>query len=209
VIDRALHLADKGLGALTIRKLAADLGVTPMALYWYFRSKGELLDGLTERLWNEIDVSVDQAASWTTQLRGLLESLVAVLRAHPAAAQLLQEHGRKNEPALRAREVMLAVLRNAGFEPVRASEIAMSAARTGILLAMSEPGVEVSQGSDRSELQRIKQVRLAALPIATYPRLVECAIPLSASDDSEFHYQFGISLFIAGVEAIAPPTGGA
>jgi AcrR family transcriptional regulator len=203
VVDRALQVADAtGLGTLTIRKLAADLGVTPMALYWHFRSKEELLDGLVGQLWSEIDVSVDPAAPWSAQLRGLLESLVAVLRAHPPAALLLQEHGRHNELSLRAQEVTLEILRNAGFDPVHASAIAMSALWTGIMLAMSEPGAELLPGADRAELQRVKQVQLATLPIATYPRLVECAIPMTASDDPGFHYQFGISLFIAGVEAI-------
>ena len=203
VVDRALQLADAtGLEALTIRKLAADLGVTPMALYWHFRSKEALLDGLTERLWSEIDVSVDPAAPWSAQLRGLLDSLVAVLRAHPAAPQLFQEHGQQSEPTLRAWEITLEVLRNAGFGPVQASAIAKSALWTGIMLAMSEPGAELLPGADRAEVQRVKQVQLATLPIATYPRLVECAIPMTACDDPEFHYEFGISLFIAGVEAI-------
>ena len=90
VVDRALALADKsGLDALTIRKLATELGVTPMALYWHFRGKDELLDGLAERLWSEIDLTVDRAAPWTEQIRALLESLLTVLRAHPAAPQLL------------------------------------------------------------------------------------------------------------------------
>src|SRR5579862_2663509 len=57
VVDRALKLADAaGLDALTIRKLAQDLGVTPMALYWHFRSKEDLLEGMAERVWEEIDV---------------------------------------------------------------------------------------------------------------------------------------------------------
>ena len=204
VVDRALQLADTtGLEALTIRRLAADLGVTPMALYWHFRSKEELLDGLTERLWSEVDISVDPAAPWSAQLRGLLESLVTVLRANPAAAQLLQEHGRQTEPAFRASEVTLEILRSAGFDPVHASAIANSALWTGIMLAMSEPGAELLPGADRTELQRVKQVQLATLPLATYPRLVECAILMTASGDPEPYYQFGISLFIAGVEAIA------
>src|SRR5690242_12718286 len=60
VTDRALKLADAGgLDALTIRKLAQDLGVTPMALYWHFRSKDELLLGMAEQIWGEIDVNVD------------------------------------------------------------------------------------------------------------------------------------------------------
>ena len=69
VVDRALQLADAdGLEALTIRKLATDLGVTPMALYWHFRSKDELLDGLTERLWGEIDLTVDSGALVTVAI---------------------------------------------------------------------------------------------------------------------------------------------
>src|SRR5271163_1387936 len=77
VLDRALKLADAdGLDTLTIRKLAQDLGVTPMALYWHFRSKEDLLEGVAERVWGEIDVNVDRSAPWPAQLQGLLESLV-------------------------------------------------------------------------------------------------------------------------------------
>src|ERR1700720_3599268 len=112
VVDRALKLADAdGLDALTVRKLAQDLGVTPMALYWHFRSKDELLEGVAERVWSEIDMKVDPSAPWPAQLRGLLESLVGVLRAHPSAPQLLLEHEKRNEAALRATEVTLGVLR--------------------------------------------------------------------------------------------------
>src|SRR5579864_4001630 len=100
VIDRALKLADTdGLEALTIRRLAADLGVTPMALYWHFRSKEELLAGLAEAIWGEIEVKVDPGLSWSDQLRSGLESLVSVLRAHPCAARLLIDHEAKNEAA--------------------------------------------------------------------------------------------------------------
>src|SRR5262249_7008116 len=89
VVDRALALSDaEGLDALTVRRLATELGVTPMALYWHFRSKEELLGGLADRLWAEIDTDVDEAADWPQQLRGLLESLVRVLREHPSASTL-------------------------------------------------------------------------------------------------------------------------
>src|SRR6516162_9598873 len=75
VVDRALELADsQGLDALTIRKLATELGVTPMALYWHFRSKDELLGGLVERVWSQIDADIDPAAAWPDQLRHLLDS---------------------------------------------------------------------------------------------------------------------------------------
>src|ERR1700684_2575245 len=139
VIERALQLADAdGLDALTIRKLATALGVTPMALYWHFRSKDELLDGLAAHVWGEIDLTVDRAAPWTEQMRRLVESLLRVLRAHPAAPQLLVGSEQTNNPAaLDAMEVTLEVLRTAGFSPEDASMAARSALWTGITLVMS------------------------------------------------------------------------
>jgi TetR/AcrR family transcriptional regulator, tetracycline repressor protein len=204
VVDRAMQLADAaGLDALTIRKLAQELGVTPMALYWHFRSKDELLDGLAERVWSEINVDVDAGAPWPDQLRGLLESLLQVLRAHPAAPALLLHKETANDSFLRATETTLEVLRNAGFDPRYASEIARSTLWTGITLVMSEPGIASLDADDRTESQRRKQVVFATLPTAGYPRLVECAAPMTACDDPDFHYELGVSMFIAGVQAMA------
>jgi TetR/AcrR family tetracycline transcriptional repressor len=206
VVDRALALADAtGLDSLTIRKLATELGVTPMALYWHFRGKEELLEGLAERVWSEIDISVDPAAAWPDQLRGLLESLLAVLRAHPAASELLMRKHTLSvgEPAQQATEVALEILRSAGFNPADASAVAMSALWTGIMLVMSEPGVDVLDDDERAEMQRRKQVTLATLPPAKFPRLVECAGPLTNCDDPAWHYEFGVDMFMAGVTALA------
>ena len=204
VVDRAMQLADAaGLDSLTIRKLAQELGVTPMALYWHFRSKAELLDGLAERVWSEIDIDVDDAAPWPDQLRGLLESLLKVLRAHPAAPSLLLKKEAENEFFLRATETTLNVLRKAGFDPRYASEIARATLWTGITLVMSEAGITSLDAEDRTERQRRKQVVFATLPTVRYPRLVECAAPMTACDDPDFHYELGVSVFIAGVQAMA------
>ena len=218
VVERALALADElGLEALTIRRLAQELGVTPMALYWHFRSKEELLAGLGDRVWAEIDVDIDPAADWPAQLRGLLESLVAMLRAHPSASQLLlageKMHG---EASIMATETALAVLRRGGFTPEQASEIARNAMWTGLTLVMSEPGFDPAGTlEERTEVMRQSRIRLAMLPPDRFPRVVEAAGPLTACDDPDFHYQFGIDLFIAGVVAVAakpraprPATGG-
>ena len=205
VVERGLALADAGgLDKLTIRRLAQDLGVTPMALYWHFRSKEELLTALADRLWGEIDIDVDPSKPWPAQLRGLMESLIAVLRAHPSASQLLLEMEKQSEPVVRATEVTLEVLRGAGFDPRHASAITRSALWTGLMLRMSEPGTK--PGMTAAELEehlRQSQVRMAMLPADRYPRVVECAAELTRCDDPEFHYRFGIDLFIAGVEAVA------
>ena len=205
VTENALKLADAdGLDALTIRKLAQHLGVTPMALYWHFRSKEDLLEGVAEQVWGEIDTEVDPDAPWWAQIQVMLESLVSVLRAHPAAPQLLLEHEKRNEAALRATETVLEILRTAGFDATHASTIARSALWTGITLVMSEPGfMPELTAEERTEMQRRNQVQLAMLPTARYPQLVECAGPMSTCDDPEFHYQFGIGMFVDGVRAAA------
>jgi TetR/AcrR family transcriptional regulator, tetracycline repressor protein len=206
VVERALKLADAdGLETLTIRKLAADLGVTPMALYWHFRSKDDLLVGLAERVWSEIDVTVDPAASWSEQLRGLLWSLIGVLRAHPSAPWLLLDHEATNEPAMRATEVTLELLRSgAGFGPEQAGEIARQALWTGIMLMLSEVGFKPAMSlEERDELQRTKMIRLSMQPPAIFPRIVEHAKILTDCAGNELHYQLGVDIFMAGVEAAA------
>jgi TetR/AcrR family transcriptional regulator, tetracycline repressor protein len=205
VVERALEVADReGLDGLTIRRLAHELGVTPMALYWHFRNKDELLAGLADRIWSEIDTDTDAGATWQQQLRGLLESLVHVLRRHPCASQLLVTGEKQSAAALDAAEVALHVLRRAGFDPTLASEVAHSALWTGLMLVMSEPGYDPGlSAEERAEHQRRNYVRLAVLPPDRYPRLVEAAGPMTACDNPDFHYAFGIDLFIAGVEAVA------
>jgi TetR/AcrR family transcriptional regulator, tetracycline repressor protein len=204
VTDRALKIADtEGLDALTIRKLAQDLGVTPMALYWHFRSKEDLLEGVAEQIWGEIDVRVDAAVPWWSQLQKGLESLLTVLRAHPSAPQLLLEHEKRSEAALRATEAALEILRGAGFDPEYATEIARSTLWTGIMLVMSESGYKPElSGDERAEWLRRSHLEFAMLPAARYPRLVECAGPM-AECDADFHYKLGVELFIAGVKAVA------
>ncbi|HEX9623916.1 MAG TPA: TetR family transcriptional regulator [Streptosporangiaceae bacterium] len=208
VVDCALRLADaEGMDALTIRRLAQELGVTPMALYWHFRNKEELISGLTDQIWIEVRSDIDPDAHWSDQFRYLLESLVDVLRNHPSASALLIGADKLPKSHWGVTEVALEVLRGgAGFDPEHASEIVRSALWTGLTLVMSEPGYDPSlNDEERAELQRRKHVELASLPPDRYPRLVEAALPLTRCDkDAEFHYRFGIDLFIAGVRAMAP-----
>jgi AcrR family transcriptional regulator len=209
VVGRALEMTDQdGVDALTIRRLATELGVTPMALYWHFRSKDELLVALCEQIWAEIDLDVDQSAPWPDQLRAMLGSLVGVLRAHPSGPQLILAHEKEGTASMRAAELALSLLRGVGFSPEQASEITRGALWHALSLVMSEPGFEPDvkaslTDSERAEHQRRKQVKIAMLPSEQYPVLVECAVPFTTVDP-DFHYRFGIDLFVAGVQALAP-----
>src|SRR5262249_17564173 len=80
---------DEGLEAVTIRRLAQQHGVTPTALYWHFKEKDQLLDGMAEQLFADVQLPPEDSASWQHQLRSVLEAFLAALRPHPAVVALL------------------------------------------------------------------------------------------------------------------------
>ena len=75
VADRALEIADaEGLDAVTIRRLATELGVTPMALYWHFRTKEDLLAGLADRVLDGLEVP-PRSTDWTADIGAAMRAL--------------------------------------------------------------------------------------------------------------------------------------
>ena len=205
VVEGALVLADsEGLEAVTIRRLAKELGVTPMALYWHFRSKGELLDGMAASIFEEVDLSVDASARWQEQLRALLGSMLGVLRAHPSSAILLSTRTASSEGSLRATEVALDILRRGGFSPAEATQIARHALSTVVNLVGGEPGVVArDESGEMVDARRRARIFLGSLPPERYPRLVEAAVPLSEGVDPDAYFAFGLELLLAGIEAMA------
>lgn len=205
VVEGALALADaEGLEAVTIRRLAKRLGVTPMALYWHVRSKDELLEGVAASIFEEVDLSVDASARWQEQLRGLLGSMVGVLRVHPSAAILLSTRTVSSEGSLRATEVALDILRRGGFSPTEATQIARHALSTITNLVSGEPGVVAREAAGESlDARRRARLFLESLPPERYPRLVEAATPLSEGVDPDAYFAFGLDLLLAGIEAMA------
>jgi AcrR family transcriptional regulator len=205
VVGRALVLADSGgLGGVTIRRLARDLGVTPMALYWHFRNKDELLDAMMGRIFSEVDPALDESATWLEQFRALMDSLAGALRAHPGAAPLFTTRTNSSESSLRWTEVALDTLRRGGFSPTEATRISRHALSTVVTLVAGEPGFIAPEDSgELLDARRRARVFLEALPPERYPRLVEAAAPLSASEDPEAYYEFGLDLLLAGIGEMA------
>ena len=205
VVEGALALADaEGLGDVTIRRLAKGLGVTPMALYWHFRSKDELLDAMAARIFEEIDPSVDASARWQEQLRALLDSILGALRAHPSAAVLVSTRTVPSEGGLRTTEAALDTLRRGGFSPAEATQVARHALSAVANLVGGEPGVVAREESGKlTDARRRARVFLESLPPERYPRLVEAATPLSEGVDPDVYFAFGLDLLIAGIEAVA------
>ena len=210
VVEAALALADaEGLAAVTIRRLATQLGVTPMALYWHYRSKDELLDGMAASVFEDLDPTLDDDATWQEQLRRLFGSLLDAFRAHPSTAALVATRTIWTDEGLRTTEAALHILGRAGFSPTEATQIARHAVSTVANLVAAEPGVVVREESrDVADDRRRARLFLESLPPDRYPRLVEAARPLTEGVDPDAYFAFGLDLLLAGIETIAARQGG-
>jgi AcrR family transcriptional regulator len=198
ILDRALAVADaEGIDAVSVRRLARELGVTPMALYWHFDDKDALRHALGDRLLGGLDLTVDDDLPWPDQLRAFVVSLTAVLRAHPSAAVLIGSlPDTASENALRAIEVALEILARAGFSPEEATHVTRQIVRTTTSMVIAELETVPAPGED-------KEAVLRALPPERFPRVIEAAGPLSACEDPESFYELVIELILAGIETAA------
>lgn len=117
VLHAALDLADaEGLGALTMRRLAADLDVGVMSLYRYVETKQDLLDGIVHLAMEPLSGGEPQQDAWEARMSASIRQLYAALRAHPGATQALAD-GLIPGPALDpTRDALLGILLDAGFE---------------------------------------------------------------------------------------------
>ena len=123
IVDTAVSLADDaGLEAVTLRRVAARLGVTPMALYRYVDSKDELLDAMADRLYEELVPPAGDEDDWWQELAGLARATRRVLLAHPWAAPLFARPlAGPNARALD--EALQRALRTAGFSAAEVREL--------------------------------------------------------------------------------------
>jgi AcrR family transcriptional regulator len=205
VAEGALALIDaEGLDALTIRRLAQSKGVTPMALYWHFKNKEELLVGVAERLWSLMDTRPDRSLPPLARVRALLESLISVLRAHREAVPVLSLSGSMTAPScLDAMEAALSAFADAGLSTKEAAGFVHQGLRLVMSLVTGEPGAgPANQSRDEIEEQlRCKRALLLSLSPDRYPHVIEAAADLTALADPDAYYALGVDLFLSGIEA--------
>jgi AcrR family transcriptional regulator len=116
VVEEALAvIAHDGANALTMRRLAARLGVVPGALYNHVRNKQQLQDLLLDGVLAEVDLDLDPALGWTEQLKLLAHRLRRVLEAHPGVAGILKTRDPLGPNSLALAEALLGPLQTAGF----------------------------------------------------------------------------------------------
>ena len=207
VVDGALGLLDaEGLEALTIRRLAQSLGVTPMALYWHVKNKDELLLAVSEQVWSLVDVDIDPDLEPLDQLRSLHLSMLSALRAHPQAAPLLTRSGAGyNKACFDVTEVALETFGRLGFTPDQAAALCIQALWNVISLVGSEPGAPQpgNAGVDQAAKARTRRATLQSLDPAHYPHVIAAAPALTGCEHPDDFYGIGVEVFLSGVAHLA------
>jgi AcrR family transcriptional regulator len=122
IVRAALRLVDeKGLPAMTMRALATELEVSPMALYNHVRDKDELVDLMVDLMLGEVDTSATEG-DWLTQLRALVRSYHQALAAHHQLARAYSGRVRIGPHGLSIMERAIGLLLEGGFSPPEASD---------------------------------------------------------------------------------------
>ena len=202
----ALELADReGLDAVTIRRLAQDNSVTPMALYWHFTDKEAVLDGIAEQIYASVRLPEPTDEPWDQQLRTVLDAVLAAIRPHPLAAELLAPRVMKSEAGLMLAERVIGMLRQVGFSASQASQTASFLLCSIVTLVTSEPGKSSPlEGEAKDDADRAKRAKLDSLSPKLYPNLLESAQYFLVCDDEDDYFANGMSFLVEGTRGVKP-----
>ena len=140
-----------GLAAVSIRRIAQDFGVTPMALYWHVKNKDELLAAMGDRILSTIEMPTAEPDLGIEQLRELLTVLVAALHRHPGCTDLAMVRILQCDIGQQLSERALDILRAAGFSVQQSADLARAALQTAIMLVSGRPGAETLVPRDERE----------------------------------------------------------
>jgi len=219
-VQRALEIGDEeGLEALSVRRLASDLGVTPMALYRHVRDKNDLYNAMLEAVMADFDLTagIRSTMPWQRQVRRALQNAVDLLTARPVTLPLQIAYQGPLTPSIaRSLEASLGILLQAGFRPrdaVALGRLVTSVVAGLLLLYRDGPRGSISQ-DERDRLRRQAELLVLDLPAADFPILRrharlfgETVIP-----DTDRWLRQAIDLIVAGLEATldrqTKPAGG-
>lgn len=121
VLDAAVKLADDaGIESVTMRKLAAAVGVEAMSLYYHVANKEELLDGMVDVILGEIEdncggFAVPDGVGWKTALRKRILTARAVMLRHPWAPAILETRTTMSPRMVRYFDTLLGIMVQGGF----------------------------------------------------------------------------------------------
>lgn len=173
VLDSAVELLKEyGLGDLSMRRLARQLGVQPGALYWHFPDKQALLAAIAEVVIDATGGSLPDGA-WDTQLADIARRLRGALLAYRDGAELVASVTAMRRLS-RPREQFIGVLASAGMEPADAADAADALLHYVIGHTLDEQ---------------------------SHAQLADYGVVESADDDPVRRFEFGLRAILVGVRA--------
>ena len=199
IVRTALHLVDReGLKALSMRRLGAELGVDPMAVYYHVPNKQALLDAIVEAVMAGIDLSVDHPEDSPEQrILAAAQAYRDAMLAHVNALPIVLAHGPATPVAMRPVEVLIGILRDAGLSPAHAfagMQIIAAAVRGSVGMRLDPDGASPPTPEQIEAMLRL-------FPPSEFPNLLE-AMPF-AGEFVERGFEFGVGVIARGLLAEA------
>jgi AcrR family transcriptional regulator len=201
VVAEALTvIANDGVQALTMRSLAARLGVVPGAVYHHVRNKQQLQDLLLDSVLAEVDVHLDPSLGWADQLKVLAHRLRQVLEAHPGVAGILKTRDPLGPHSLALAEAFLEPLQAAGFGDRDAGLAFFLLVDYTIGFAVSDTSTSVNEQRVRDPGTRAQLHQFfRSLPPDQFPALVALGEHVWI-DNRDERFTAGLDVLIAGLE---------
>src|SRR5215217_694192 len=201
VVAEALAvIAEDGAQALTMRSLAARLGVVPSALYHHVGNKEQLQDLLLDGVLAEVDVHLDPSQPWTEQLKLLAHRLRQVLEDHPGVAAILKTRDPLGPHSLALAEAFLLPLQAAGFADREAGLAFSLLVDYTIGFAVSSPRTSINEQRVRDAAIRARLHEFfRSLPPDRFPVLVALGEHVWVDNRNE-RFTAGLDVLVDGLE---------
>jgi AcrR family transcriptional regulator len=197
VLDAAIKLADQGgLESLSMRKLGQELGVEAMAVYYHFANKDEVIDGIVDIVFSQIDLPAS-GADWKSAMRQRAVSLRDVLLRHRWAIGLMESRRKPGPANLRHHDVVIGSLRSAGLNMptiAHAYSLVDSYVYGFALFAMNLPF------DPSEEVADLGQDVLRAYPVNAYPNLVAYISAMRPGYNYGDEFEYGLDLILDGLD---------
>jgi AcrR family transcriptional regulator len=199
VLRAAIGLADAGgIARLTMRRLGEEVGVEAMSLYTHVASKDDLLDGMVDTVFAEIELPPG-GTDWRTAMRDRASSARAALSRHPWATPLMQSRRRPGPATLTHHDAVIGALRAAGF-PIALTAHAISALDAYVYgFVLQETALPFETAEQTAELATSIS---AGFEPGAYPHLTELTVEhvLRPGYDYGDEFGFGLDLLLDGLE---------
>ncbi len=204
VLSAAVSLADRtGFDGLTMRTLAQEFGVVPMALYKHVANKEDLLDGMIDIVFSE--VAIPTGPDWKTAMRDRSISMREALVRHRWAVGFMESRMRPGPANLRHHNAVMGCLREAGFSfstTVHAYST-LDSYTYGFLLQEKTLPFDNAEESGKVAAQKLELAPAEAA--AQFPYLIEVVMELGmAGYDYDVEFLVGLDLILDGIEKLRP-----